>query len=116
MTVTNPIDSVMQVSFRQVEEGDDDFDKRTADVSRAKFTIFRIFFLDSNSFDTLSDLVDFKMKFIIWMKEHLLPILKYAHSKDTFDIGCIQETDITDLQTFPISNADSPNIKDYSLL
>ena len=33
LTVTNPIDSVMHVHFRPVEEGDEDFDKRTADVS-----------------------------------------------------------------------------------
>ena len=33
LTITNPTDSVMTVHFRQVEEGDDDFDERSADVS-----------------------------------------------------------------------------------
>lgn len=37
LTVTNPTDSVMTVNFRQAEEGDDDFEIRTADVSDFDF-------------------------------------------------------------------------------
>jgi len=39
LTVTNPIDSVMHVHFRPVEEGDDDFDNRTADIDLPKTAI-----------------------------------------------------------------------------
>ena len=42
MTVANPIDSVMHVTFRQVEEGDEDYEKRTAEVSAGFSTSLEI--------------------------------------------------------------------------
>ncbi len=34
LNINNPVENVMQVSFRQVEEGDEDFELRTAEVNK----------------------------------------------------------------------------------
>eukprot|EP00794_Sanderia_malayensis_P011784 gene11784-13004_t len=39
LSVTNPVESKMQISFRQVEEGDEDFELRTAEIDLPKVTI-----------------------------------------------------------------------------
>ncbi|XP_065062648.1 dynactin subunit 4-like [Rhopilema esculentum] len=39
LTITNPTDSVMHVNFRQVEEGDEDFEQRTAEIHLPKVPV-----------------------------------------------------------------------------
>ena len=61
LTVTNPIDSVMHVYFRPVEEGDDDFDNRTADVSFIRWGI--LIFLHTQVQNKLPPLINFSIFF-----------------------------------------------------
>eukprot|EP00112_Aurelia_sp_Birch-Aquarium-sp1_P009591 Seg2094.6 transcript_id=Seg2094.6/GoldUCD/mRNA.D3Y31 product="Dynactin subunit 4" protein_id=Seg2094.6/GoldUCD/D3Y31 len=119
LTITNPVDSVMHVNFRQAEEGDEDFELRTAEIELPKVPVplaakdasteFDEFDVSTDYFDDDPKIIQSRQANKVWVYAKVKPIKNPTEgTKCIFKMSYEYKTRTT---TITRSASDSPEKK-----